>query len=91
MNVKNMVSAKGNFIPNQFIIKEGDTVWFQSYDTIVARVSGSDVTLDIDALDYSRTTSKYLYLFLAEYAPKYKGCKKAELKKAKNITYEDLN
>ena len=45
MKVKNMVSANGNFVPNQFIIKNGDTVWFQSYDTIVARVSGSDVTL----------------------------------------------
>ena len=91
MKVKNMVSANGNFVPNQFIIKNGDTVWFQSYETIVARVSGSDVTLDTNAFDYSRTTSKYLYLFLDEYAPKYKGCKKAELKKAKNIAYVDLN
>lgn len=68
MKVRNMTSANGNPVPNQFIISDGDTETFQSYRTTIATVdygpSCADVILDTNALGYSLTTSKYLALFL---------------------------
>jgi hypothetical protein len=65
MKVENMTSKNGNYVPNQFIITDDDGCrYFQSYSTIIAKVCDGVVTLDTRALDYSRTTSKYLYTFL---------------------------
>lgn len=79
IQVKNMTSPNGNFVPNQFIIKAGNfenhsyIFYFQSYKTIIAKIDettekigeyGPEITLDTNALNYSRTTSKYLYKFL---------------------------
>lgn len=65
MKVRNMTSTRGNYVPNQFIINNNGEEIFQSYETTIAKfgVDGT-VTLDENALDYSRTTSKYLYMFL---------------------------
>ena len=84
MRVENMVSNRGNYVPNQFIITddEGREI-FQSYETIIAIVDDGEIILDSDALDYSKTTSKYLYLFL--------GMNRKEIKNNKNITYKNLN
>ena len=84
MKVENMVSNRGNYIPNQFIITDDDgREIFQSYETIIAIKDNGKIILDSDALDYSRTTSKYLYLFL--------GMNRNEIKNNKNITYKNLN
>jgi hypothetical protein len=64
MQVKNMRSAKGNTIPNQFIITDGDVEYFQSYETIIAKYVDGQVYLDATHWDYSRTTSKYRNQFL---------------------------
>ena len=76
MKVRNMMSDKGNKVPNQFIIttktKEGNKVkYFQSYETLIVKVIyndlGSDVVetlLDKDYYNYSKTTSKYRHKFL---------------------------
>lgn len=70
LKVNNLISEKGNYIPNQFRIKIKDDVFFQSYDTIIAqkKLCLNDgvykIILDTNALNYSRTTSKYLYKFL---------------------------
>ena len=61
--VKNMTSTKGNTVPNQFLIKTNEGDFFQSYKTVIAFV-GDNIILDDNALNYSRTTSKYLYQFL---------------------------
>lgn len=84
MKVENMVSSRGNYVPNQFIITndEGREI-FQSYETIIAIKDNGKIILDSDALDYSRTTSKYLYLFL--------GMNRKEIIKDKNIIYKNLN
>ena len=64
MNVQNMTSSKGNTVPNQFIIVDDKgTIYFQSYQTIIAKKEQGIITLD-NQWDYSRTTSKYLYQFL---------------------------
>ena len=66
MKVENMLSNKGNSIPNQFIITNDEWVIFQSYDTIIARYSLDKMKIQLDAeyWDYSKTTAKYRNIFL---------------------------
>ena len=64
LKIENMTSSKGNTIPNQFIIKTEIGTYFQSYKTVIAFVGSDSTILDENALNYSRTTSKYLYQFL---------------------------
>ena len=63
IKVENMTSSNGNTVPNQFIIKTDLGSYFQSYKTVIAFI-GDNITLDNNALNYSKTTSKYLYQFL---------------------------
>ena len=58
-----MLSSRGKCVPNQFIIKTDAGDYFQSYKTVIAFV-GDNIILDDNALNYSKTTSKYLYQFL---------------------------
>ena len=68
MKVKNMTSNKGNAVPNQFFLYDDDgNVYFQSYKSIVAKMShDGQVTLDENYWNYSATTGKYRNQFLAE-------------------------
>ena len=66
MKVRNMTSNKGNDIPNQFIIEDGNTTCFQSYQSIITTKKGGKTYLDKETWDYSRTTGKYRNLFLGE-------------------------
>ena len=54
-------------VKNQFIIRGGNKIIFQSYDSTIAAVDNGSITLGTD-WDYSRTTLKYLYAFLDEQA-----------------------
>ena len=84
MKVENMVSNRGNYVSNQFIITDdkGREI-FQSYETTIAIFDHGKITLDTNALDYSVTTSKYLYMFL--------GMDRKAIKKDSTIIYKDLN
>ena len=53
----------GRAVPNQFTVVHDGSVYFQSYKTVIAKVTEGVVLLDHD-WDYSRTTSKYLNAFL---------------------------
>lgn len=67
MKVRNMISKKGNTIPNQFIIETDDAMYFQSYDSIIAKVDydpNGKTYLDEIYWDYSVTTAKYRNQFL---------------------------
>jgi len=66
--VENMLSRNGNVIPNQFLIRTPDGVFFQSYETIIAVVGdpNGQVTLDEERWDFSATTGKYRNRFLGE-------------------------
>jgi hypothetical protein len=77
MKVKNMTSARGNKVANQFIITERrydekedrwtTTETFQSYDSTIAIVFSTGVVLlDENTWDYSVTTGKYRNEFLGE-------------------------
>lgn len=65
MIVSNMQSAKGNDVPNQFTIHSDLGITFQSYKSIIAFIDNTGkVTLDEYYHNYSRTTIKYLNIFL---------------------------
>jgi hypothetical protein len=61
-----MKSSRGNAVPNQFIIENGNKRFFQSYKSIIVMVDKGNVTLDNDTWNYSRTTAKYRNIFLGE-------------------------
>ena len=66
MIVNNFKNDKGKPIANQFIISFHDWEIFQSYSSIIAvtKQSSSYILLDEKFHNYSKTTSRYLYLFL---------------------------
>jgi hypothetical protein len=67
MYVQNMVSKKGNSIPNQFIIDDDNgNSYFQSYNSIIVKISKDKIYLDKNKWDYSKTTGKYRNLLLCE-------------------------
>ena len=65
MKVTNMISSKGNKVANQFIIDD-EYLYFQSYDTIIAKKGHGKVYIDENKWDYSVTTGKYRNQFLGE-------------------------
>ena len=69
LDVKNFTSETGKAIPNQFIITDGKTKAFKSYDSIIIEQRGAgggfdDVVIFGKNYNYSTTTSKYLNRFL---------------------------
>jgi hypothetical protein len=93
LRVKNMLSDKGNYIANQFMInntldENNYTIFFQSYNSIIAErivLNGKEfINLDEKYWNYSRTTSKYRSQFLGE------STKETE-KKIKDGTYQLTN
>lgn len=62
----------GNAVPNQYEIRtrtnKGTSVMFQSYNTIICEVNeGGNIYLDCEYWNYSRTTVKYLKIFLSDF------------------------
>lgn len=67
MKVKNMTSARGNKVANQFIITDdNNNEYFQSYRSIIVKKSQGKIYLDDYFWDYSVTTGKYRNEFLGE-------------------------
>jgi hypothetical protein len=64
MRVSNMKSARGNDVPNQFIITDDNSVVFQSYRSVIAKKTAGGIILDSTYWDYSNTTRKYRNQFL---------------------------
>jgi hypothetical protein len=90
MKVENIESNRGNKIANQFEIRDNDTVYFQSYNSIIVKKHytdfGTKIYLDQKYWNYSNTTGKYRNIFLGETIKDTKA-------KIKNGTYilTDLN
>ena len=87
MKVENMISSNGLAVPNQFIIRDdNNAVYFQSYNSIIAKQENGKTYLDGYYWDYSKTTGKYRNMFLGETIKETK-------EKIKNGTYilVDLN
>ena len=69
MKVQNMTSNRnGRKVANQFEITDGDFMYFQSYDSIIAKHNTwtGETILDENYWDYSNTTGKYRNQFLGE-------------------------
>jgi hypothetical protein len=66
VKVENLESHQGNKMPNQFRISTSEGVFFQSYDSIIAKIHKGQTWLDEKYWNYSTTTSKYRNLFLGE-------------------------
>lgn len=66
MRVENLTNSKGNKAVNQFEIKDNNTRFFQSYDSIIVKIENGKVFLDEKYWNYSKTTSKHRAIFLNE-------------------------
>jgi hypothetical protein len=68
MKVYNMTSNRtGKEVANQFeIVADNGDILFQSYNSIIAKKSKGEITLDSRYWDYSKTTGKYRNAFLRE-------------------------
>lgn len=91
---RNLYSDNGNKVLNQIEITQTKKNYclhtFQSYNTIVAKIEYKDnkrkITFDTHALNYSRTTSKYLYKFMMMNRKEID-----KLIKEKQIKFKNLN
>lgn len=82
MKVRNMVSSSsGREVANQFVISGDSKIIFQSYDSTICVIDHNKEGAEHITLgahwDYSKTTAKYLYQFLKEFAGMYNLNKKA--------------
>ncbi len=66
VKVENMTGNSGNPIPNQFIIRTSEGVYFQSYNSIIVFIPNEGKTQMGQDWDYSRTTGEYRNDFLGE-------------------------
>lgn len=64
-----MINDRGNGAMNQFVLYVGNTIAFQSYDSLIAIVDRDEkvITLFPD-WDYSVTTGKHRNIFFRDYA-----------------------
>jgi len=87
MKVQSMLSSNGTAVPNQFVVTNNGSTYFQSYDSIiVVKTESGSIVLDSKHWDHSKTTGKYRNIFLGE-------TKKETEKKIKDGIYKlaDLN
>jgi len=76
VRVWNLCSPRTNReVPNQFVIQADGCLYFQSYETLIAKKCGDKVYVT-PMWDYSRTTAKYFYEFLRKYTQFYVTSKK---------------
>ena len=65
MKTSNLINKNGNAALNQFLLTDSEKNTFQSYSTTIAHeFFNGKIILDTKALDYSKTTSKHLFIFL---------------------------
>lgn len=70
--VSNLINDRGNAVKNQFVITEGKTIAFQSYNSRICEIvkpcgMGFDVLVRFGRdWNYSQTTAKHLYSFLRQ-------------------------
>lgn len=92
--VENLEGFRGEAVRNQFVIETEKGKYFQSYRTIICYINKTgEIIADIDAENYSVTTSKYLYKFLRDYSRLSINNKKEFLQAVKEgkIKRENLN
>ena len=70
--IANLINDRGNAVKNQFVITEGNTIAFQSYNSRICEIV-KPCGMGFDTLvrfgrdwNYSQTTTKHLYSFLKQ-------------------------
>ena len=63
--VYQLINDNGNYASNQFVIKTNKATYFQSYRSVICKLDGVNIILS-NNWDYSRTTTKHLYMFLRQ-------------------------
>lgn len=95
IKVRNMTSERsGREVANHFHIREGNNVYFQSYDSVIVKIdrTNNEIIFDEDTWNYSTTTGKYRNQFMREELGMYTNV--AECRKAIDegkIILADLN
>jgi hypothetical protein len=80
-----MVKVNQFHVKNQFVLEINGNRYFQSYNTVIAKIDTKGKTyLDKDSWNYSRTTGKYRNMFLGENIDQTR-------KNIKNGTYKLIN
>ena len=92
MKIQQLINDKMNPATNQFVIFDGNKIYFQSYQTTIARydVVTNELVLSKD-WNYSRTTTKHLNIFLREYTNYYISSSKEIKENIKNKTFKIVN
>lgn len=66
LQIENLVNDNNNHAVNQFVVKLNGNVFYQSYDTVIAKKDKEGkITLCAD-WNYSKTTKKHLYIWLRD-------------------------
>lgn len=70
---------------NQFIIENEKNMYLQSYNSIIAKISGNGTLWLGKDWNYSKTTLKYLYKFIEENKNKLNDCLHDNFRSLQNI------
>lgn len=66
LTIENLINDNNNHAVNQFVVKLNGNVYYQSYDTIIAKLdTKGNVTLS-ESWKVSKTTKKHLYIWLRD-------------------------
>lgn len=84
MCISQLINDNGNAAANQSVISNGNGTFFQSYSTIIARIDNNGKLTLSKAWNFSKTTSKHLYIFLRDNDRRIYANRKAILKGIKN-------
>lgn len=79
--VQSLINGRGNAVANQFIIKTENGTFFQSYHSVVAKITKDGKLILSKHWDYSNTTMRNLYAFLRDYGF-YEYTSSKEMRKA---------
>lgn len=66
LQIENLVNDNNNHAVNQFVVKINGNVFFQSYDTIIAKKDAKGKVTLSSYWNYSKTTRKHLYIWMRD-------------------------
>lgn len=66
-NVQNLTNDNFRSVANQYVIRTKRAVYFQSYNSVVAKITNGGKLHLSTYWNYSQTTIRNLYIFLREY------------------------
>lgn len=62
--IRQLINSNGNPAANQFVVATANGTYFQSYNSVVAKIDNRGNLILSTDWDYSNTTRKHLYIFL---------------------------